>query len=300
MILNSSRGLGYKPDAPDARDHVYGKTGAPLSGSILREPDVSAYIGRVRDQGATSSCVGQALAAALEIHSAVRGEPRNLSASWIYQVARERERPNYRGPLQDDGSYPKNALEAAKARGILAEKNHPFDVEAINKRPSPADAHLAYDARGLAYAQIEATGEARIEQLSDALRRGFGVLFGMDIDAAYMRSEGDVVKGMGAPSGGHMQCVLAVTDSTVRVLNSWSTSWGDRGLVDFDRAFFADAALSSLMVVREVPLAQPLLPREPLRRARLPRRALRRRRSRRVQGPRRPEQPHPHVMLARV
>lgn len=244
----NSKGLGYKADKADDRDR---HLSASVDPAVFRVPDLSAYVGRVRDQGDTGSCVGQALAAAIEMTSAARfGVPVNLSPRWLYAIAREAEK---KGAIADDGSFPRLAMQAARARGLLKESAFPFSVEDINRRPAPADSLGAFDAKGLAYYRIEATGRDRLDALTEALIRGYGVLFGMNVDAAYTRNEGDTVRGMGTSIGGHMQTAVAVDGVTVRVLNSWGTGWGDRGFVDFDAAYFSEAAMSDIYAVTWVP-----------------------------------------------
>lgn len=249
------KGLGYKHD-PSVRFKQYGKTASALSPLRFAAADLSPFVRRVRDQGNTGSCVGQALAAAIEICRGAAGAPTDVSARWLYAIAREREHPDGKAPLSDDGTYPALACEAARGRGIVNEASFPFDVEAINARPSPSLSTLAYDARGLEWTSIDAVGEERIAAIEDALRRGFGVMFAMDVDRAYQDDDGPaVVDRMGASIGGHMQTITAVWNSGVRVLNSWGPAWRDGGSVLFDRAYFATAPLRSLLVIREVPRA---------------------------------------------
>lgn len=248
-------GLGYKQDAPDPRDHVYGKTGAALGPSILRDADVTSYILGIKNQAGTSSCFGQAVSACLETYYGVRGNPVKVSALWIYTCAREAEKPGYRGPLDDGGAFPRIGIEAIKARGLLQEKSMPFSEAAVDVRPSPQQAVLAFDAKGLVYYQIEALGEDRCEQVADALRRGYGVCFGMDVSSAYQRNEGDPVDEMGRSIGGHMQAIVKVDDEYVYVQNSWGTEWAERGIVRFTRRFFGEAFITSLLVIREIPNA---------------------------------------------
>lgn len=251
-----AKGLGYKHD-PTAHFRAYGKTAAALSPLRFAAADLSSFVRRVRNQGMSGSCVGQALAAAIEIcRGAAGGPPTDVSARWLYAIAREREHPDSKAPLSDDGTFPALACEAAKRRGFCEEEAFPFSLEKINEHPAPETCATAFDLRGLEWTSIEAVGEQRIAAIEDALRRGFGVIFAMDVDRAYQDDDGPaVVDRMGASIGGHMQTVTAVLNSGVRVLNSWGPAWRDGGSVLFDRAYFATAPLRSLLVIREVPRA---------------------------------------------
>ena len=86
------KGLGYKHD-PSIRFEEYGKTAAALSPPRFEVADLSSFVRRVRNQGNTGSCVGQALAAAIEICRGAAGAPIDVSARWLYAIARQREHP---------------------------------------------------------------------------------------------------------------------------------------------------------------------------------------------------------------
>lgn len=248
------KGLGYKPDAPDARDHRYGANSGPaLAPLVLDEPDQERFVRTVRDQGGTSSCVGQALAAAIEICAAIAGQACEISASGCYVFGVEAERPTYRGALDDDGSFPRLVMAAAQTRGVLPESARPFSEENVVKRPVHGELLEAFDARGLRYFRIDATGKARIDAIKDALRRGYGLLFGTNVSAEYQRNRGEVVTAMGPSIGGHMQAIVAVRGDTVRILNSWGEDWGDLGFANFSAACFAELPISDLYAVTWVP-----------------------------------------------
>lgn len=251
MTLPGQKGLGYKPDATDPRDFRYGASTSPaLPPVLLREPDLTAYVGRVRDQGDTSSCVGQALAAVVEVTSLAQdGEPLHVSAQWLYTIAREAEgKPT----IADDGSFPRLAMATANARGILPERAYPFDPSTITKRPAPNASVAAYDLRGLRFFRIDASGPERLDALDDALRRGCCVLFGGPVSAQYQRNEGDLVTSMGTSVGGHMQALVRGGHEPL-VLNSWGVLWGDRGYAHWSTDLLAQYPATDIYAVTQVP-----------------------------------------------
>jgi len=249
MIPNSSKGLGYKQDDPSEKDFRYGASGAPsLAPYLFNEPDLSSYSLRVRDQGGTASCVGQALAAAIDITSLAHGVVRNTSARYLYALAREAER---RGRIEDDGSFPRLAMDAANKRGILPEKAFPFSGIDINMRPVPSDAVASYDFRGLRFYRVDAEGDERTEAFDDALRRGYAVIICGPISAAYQRSEGDEIGDMGASIGGHAR-VLVRCGAHPLELNSWGNSWALRGYVPWSRDYLGRYPMTDCYVVKEL------------------------------------------------
>lgn len=245
------RGLGYRADGFDARDRRYASSPQALPSVCLPAPDLRGFVGRVRDQEDTSSCVGQAVAAAIELTSLARdGKPLHVSARYLYAIAREAE--GREGALADDGSFPRLLMQATRARGIVPERAFPFSVSAIDERPSPLVAVSAYAWRGLAYFRIEATGEDRLAQCDDALRRGCAVVFGGGISADYRENDGAEVRAMGPSIGGHMQVLVRGGDRPL-VLNSWGRGWGAGGLVAWDRDLFAHHAMSDVYAITGVP-----------------------------------------------
>lgn len=249
----SAMALGYLPDGRDERDLRFGAARVAFSAVVLPAPDQEAYVSRVRQQLSTQSCVGQALASASELCAAIAGRALHLSASWPYVLGLEAERPGYMGPLQDKGCYPRLAMNAVQKRGLVSEASWPFSAAAITRRPSPAVAVGAYNAIGLRYYRIGEMGPPRISAIEEALVRGYGLLFGMGVDAGYSVYGGQLIQSMGPSAGGHMQVITAVRGAVVRVLNSYGPGWGDQGYANFDRDFFAQAPITDLYAVQWIP-----------------------------------------------
>ena len=221
------KGLGWLPNDDDTRDLSMHRL------ALAESPPVRAslehFLPGILDQGATSSCVAQALAGALRIAHAVRGEPIELvSRLYLYSNAR-----HYTGDeRRDDGTYPRNAMRGLVKYGAPPESEWPFLARMVNQAPSWNAYRAGFDARGpRAYYWIQSSGNARLNDVRRAIASGYPVTFGMRVDDAFLDPGGGFV--VDAPSGpmvgGHAMFLIGYEGELFRVVNSWGSGWRDGG-----------------------------------------------------------------------
>lgn len=247
------RGLGYLPDAPDPRDHVFALHAAasdpvPAFASV-DQPHIAA-----KSQGTTSSCVGNAEAAGLRLAYLARGiDCPELSALAVYRGAR-----NIDGSSDDRGTYLRSGMRAIMDLGCPPERAFPFSELAVNDQLPFSALSAGYDRHGLrSYHRIE-TGD--LDSIARALAAGLPVCAGFQVSEAFCSSNGRQIVGkQTAPiAGGHALCIVAVgsRDKLIvefgdaipptteprlwRVLNSWG-QFGYRGRFYASDAFIASA-----------------------------------------------------------
>ena len=248
------RGLGFLPDPSDIVDaETIARPLRALTGSSLSTlPDAFSWLntGHVpapRDQSVTSSCVGQALAASVQIRAGIAGHIVVPSASALYAIGRLVENP--RMPLVDVGSSPSRVIEGAKEWGMVSEERWPFRVDTIDVKPPLDVFHNALDATLGQHYRIP-SGWGAVDGLKRALVAGYIPGFAMTVDEAYDRYDGsDVYR---APSGRvlgrHMQCVVGYDGDVFEVLNSWGTGWGRQGIARIAASVMASSDVSSIIV----------------------------------------------------
>jgi C1A family cysteine protease len=231
-----ARRLGYLPDAPDPRDwNARAMLGAVRG--LPTEASLEEYLGAQRDQGSTESCVGNALATAIEVRLRKLGylAAARPSALAIYTYARALRRLSTDTPLADTGCFPRSAMKALREWGVPDELRWPFDVSKVNEE-LPWDVQQAATAfRVQGWYRIDALGRERVDAICHALAQGYPVVFGMDVDQAFLDAQGPTV--LDAPHdpilGGHMLAIVGYktvnSTRTLRIINSWGASWGDRG-----------------------------------------------------------------------
>lgn len=258
MSFLDRKGFGAIPDRLldaeyDARHrHVAQLVGASPS-ALPDDVDWSKLLDRIPDQGATSSCVGQAFSTAIYLTGQAQAAPvPRPSASWLYALARYYDTP---GVLVDIGSRPRSAVLAALRYGIVAETRAPFDAARINDAP-PFDVDAAAaDAMFTGYYRV--AGDVPL-LLRMALARGHVPMLSMvvhesfqDLGAGQVYAEPE-----GTELGRHMVCVAGYRPGAFLVVNSWGTGWANGGCGWIADRFIASSYVQDVYVVTAAPLSR--------------------------------------------
>jgi hypothetical protein len=199
--------------------------GIPLSASL------TSHVRRVRTQPG-SSCVGMALAAAIEVRASVLGQyVPDISGLSIYTMAREA----WGTSLADVGCRIRDAVDALQQRGVVSEDRWPSGTSHLNEL-------LPWDVfqHGLG-ARVEGLYRVSgVDAIRAAIAAGHPVAFGMTVDQAYFAYQAGVYVPGGDVVGGHMQLIVGYEPWKFRVLNSWGSGWGEGGC-----SWLADADVAS-------------------------------------------------------
>jgi C1A family cysteine protease len=236
------RRYGYVPDAPDVRDHHFAKLGigaAPPSSASLR-----AHVVEVLDQLGTSSCCAQAWAQALRIADSVAGvkNPQLSSREFLYYAARRYDG----GDVVDLGTQLRSVAKAVVQFGRPPESAWPFVEAKINTQPPWEAFKAAFDHRGPAgYHRVSTLTEIR-----QAIAAGHAVVGGVHIGQSFEDYSGGGI--YSAPPGegslgGHALTFIGYDETSFEIVNSWNTTWGERGFVRVAPTFAA--AFSDLWCV---------------------------------------------------
>jgi hypothetical protein len=256
--------LGWKKNEADERDlHARAHFGAPrnLPGEALRLADL---VRRVRDQASTSSCVGHAIASAVDVRlrflQKTLPEPAPLG---VYGFARMLEKSSRGTLLADEGCYPRDALKGLKQFGIPAESDWPFTEDpAVVNEELPWDVEQKASAgRVEAFYALVGGGETLLQDICNALNQNYPVPYGTNVTQAFMDyAGGGPSRAMKAPGpldrrlGGHETLILGYTTVAGRLvfqcLNSWGTSWGDTGFYWADQDFLLDPEASDFNAIQ--------------------------------------------------
>lgn len=208
------RGTGHKPDKPFVHDYP---TGSTPTGSFL---DLSGGC-IVRDQGSTSSCVGQALAAAAEI---AIGHKARFSAIAAYTIARMLERDRWQDQLTDQGSYPLLATLGLQRHGFVAKNWDDVNSELPLDLLENGVTHKLTQ-----YYRIPGPGS--FEGIRRSLAAGNAVTLAVTVDQSFDGTDGHwpVPAPSGPSRGSHYVCAVGYGPDGIKILNSWSSGWGAAG-----------------------------------------------------------------------
>lgn len=222
-LKSSKRGLGFRKDPEDPRDRPLG---ALLRGATPpTSADLSHAVVGVLDQGATSSCVGNAWAQAIRIAQILDGVidtrlPSRLAAYYWARCEHGDENVDF-------GTYLRACAKALSRFGLPPEDVWPFDTAKVNKAPPFKVYRAGYDMRGIrGYYRCSTLDDIRI-----ALASNKPVVFGMTVGASFLNTNGPrtIDVDTGGDVGGHAMTVVGFEPGRFRIVNSWGNEWRDRG-----------------------------------------------------------------------
>jgi C1A family cysteine protease len=216
---------GWKPDKPDARDKIANykkKRGINVSTIDLR---TTGLLPPIFDQGRSSSCTGNAIAAAVEYMRKKEQLPSFIpSRLFIYYNERLLEND----VNKDSGAELRDGMIALQKWGVCPENLWPFIVpDEITVKPP----QQCYD---FAVKDVIKTYERVPTELSavqNTLSHGIPFVFGISVFENFMDtgSDGMVAMPQGNLLGGHAILTVGLQDDKVIFQNSWGESWGDGG-----------------------------------------------------------------------
>lgn len=254
IVPRKIKGMGWRPDTPDFRDHQFTVAATrkvlPIKAS-LRQCFPSCY-----DQLAIGSCTANAIAAALEFDRRKQLLSDFIpSRLMIYWLERQME-----GTLNEDaGAELRDGMKAVAKFGACDEVLWPYDIKEFKTKPSAAAFAQALETQAIDYARVSQNKHA----IKTVIAAGFPVVFGF---AVYESFEGERVSQTGIvpmPAkteqmvGGHAVIIVGYDDTPrvnrFEIRNSWGTDWGMQGYFTMPMEYvLSENMASDFWVVRAI------------------------------------------------
>lgn len=237
------RKLNWRPDLPDARDHIYAPR-AMSPATLPERVDLRRMCSDVEDQGQLGSCTGNAIAGAIELlEIKKKQEFTDISRLFIYFCERE-----YLGEIdQDNGAYIRDGIKAINRTGAASESLWPYNISRFAERPSDRAYADAAQRKFKTYQRV--TTLARMLQ---CLAEGFPFVFGFSVYSDFMSDRVartgtvNMPKSSETLEGGHAVLAVGYSMASQRfiVRNSWGSAWGRKGYFTLPFQYLSDRNLS--------------------------------------------------------
>ncbi len=219
---------GAKISKPDKRDYVVGSLSVQIEGEV----DLRPFIKEKKNQGIFNSCVAHSICSCIELQLNMKDPKRfmPLSERYLWRNARLKSW----GRLKNQGVYTRDGLKEALNKGISPEYLCAYKVSVMDDEPSKSADYIAkiYKKWIKSYYTVWSDIEIR-RQLS----MGNPVIISVPIYPYWNDLYSQFYKGVLRPPisfensiGNHSVLVVGYNKDFMYILNSWGTSWGDKGI----------------------------------------------------------------------
>lgn len=221
------RRFGWRPDKPDFRDKVCTLKAVPNTSKNI-DLRKTGNLPPVYDQGQSSSCTGNAIAAAVQYGLKAQSKSNYIpSRLFIYYNERMMEGTE----AVDAGAEIRDGIKVVASIGAPPEDVWPFDLVHITTKPSDK----AYDEALKGIIKQYSRVPVKLANIKNVLSHNIPIVFGIMLYDSFMTD--NVAKDGMVPMpkvtekavGGHAMMIVGTTDTHFIVRNSWGMGWGDGG-----------------------------------------------------------------------
>jgi C1A family cysteine protease len=256
LALGPTPKYNWRPDKPDARDHIFEQLNT-IPPTLPASIDLRPHCPPIVDQGQIGSCTGNAIAGIVEYYDNTHNKAGIIvSRLFIYYQERVYEGTTY----YDAGAYIRDGIKACNQYGAPLETIWPYLSNKVTTRPSTAAYTDAAKRKVGSYQRIT-TQAAGIKA---SLNAGFPVVIGFTVYASFESGTWWQPSGTGqmpypnvnteSVLGGHAVAIVGYNDAMTGpggqtgyfiVRNSWGTGWGQSGYFYMPYSVINNANMSS-------------------------------------------------------
>jgi C1A family cysteine protease len=229
--------LGWIPDIPDRRDHLYSLR-TPLTKLTSINLQDRYKMPPVYDQGNLGSCTANAIGSMVNYSILNKFEvdktnPSIIPASRLFIYYNERVILGTVG--YDSGAMIRDGIKSVAKQGVPSEAEWPYITPVFQVKPPPRVYTSALETTALEYQRLDNTNKL---QLVDCLASGHPFVMGFAVYESFMSDEVAYSGEVPMPDfsqeqmlGGHAVWCYRYRMSTDRFyfFNSWGLNWGNLG-----------------------------------------------------------------------
>lgn len=220
MVQKLIKGLGWKKDSPDPRDHW---VDVPFMGILPRYVNLAPRFPAVYNQGNLGSCTGNACAGAIAYDRRRAGETPDFVPSRLMLYLNARELEGTSG--FDAGATIRDVVKGAVNNGACSEDLWPYVIQKFADLPPPDAYTEAAKHKVDRYARVPQT----LLAIKAVLAQGFPILYGFLVYRSFMEMQGGLMPLPSldeAPIGGHANVLVGYNSHNLFLSrNSWGTQW---------------------------------------------------------------------------
>ncbi|MDF3818523.1 C1 family peptidase [Leptospira sp. 96542] len=256
---------GYIPAPKEIQDSIPLKRDFNSFEDLPKSVDISSKMPPVGNQGRQNSCVAWASGYAIKSYLAKNngnkgnydppfngGAGENVfSPAFIY---------NQQNGGKDNGLYYYKTMEFLQKSGVVPWKSMPYTDKDYKKQPTAA---LKKEGEKYKIKSFSRLNFKKPDEIKRVLAGGNVVLIGVIIDDGFYKLKGSEVydANAGQSYGGHAMTIVGYDDNkkaksgrkgAFKMLNSWGTSWGDKGYGWISYTMLAKAGQESYALIDEV------------------------------------------------
>ncbi|HEU4718141.1 MAG TPA: C1 family peptidase [Bacteroidia bacterium] len=238
--------LGWVPDLPDHRDHLYAAPPHIIS-RLPSSVDLRKQCPPVYDQGDLGSCTANAIGAAIQFEQMKqKKKPFIPSRLFIYYNERAMEHTI----SSDSGAQIRDGIKSVNKLGVCPETLWPYSDDKTHflKKPVAGCYKTALDNQVVSYQRVTQT----LMQLKGCLANGYPFVFGFTVydnmySAAVTKTGHLSLPGPNDKmEGGHAVMAVGYDDRNERFIirNSWGSKWAMKGYFTLPYSYITDSNLA--------------------------------------------------------
>jgi C1A family cysteine protease len=235
---------GWKKQKPDFRDKKYS-----LTTSISLPPlvDLRSNCPQILDQGQLGSCTANAIANAFLFEKMKQKDIALFLPSRLFIYYNERA---LEGTIKSDsGAEIRDGIKTLIKQGVCPETEWPYKICKFKSKPSKKCFSDALKNQLEEYLSVNQT----LIDLKSSLAEGYPVVFGFTVYESFESTQVAKTGFMSMPSptesilGGHAVWTVGYDDTkqVFIVMNSWGSTWGDKGFFYIPYAYITNPDLAS-------------------------------------------------------